>query len=640
MCDRIAHRGPDDHGVWLDGEVGIALGHRRLAIVDLSPQGHQPMVSHCGRYVVVFNGEIYNHLELREGLNGVPWRGHSDTESVLASFSRYGVIDSLPKLVGMFAFAVWDRNERRLTLVRDRMGEKPMYFGSLPSGEILFGSELHALRAHPRWVGEIDRNAVASYMRYNYVPTPYSIYKGIAKLRPGQWVQFTRAGERRDGCYWSVQDAAARGQRQPVKSDEEAVALLEDRLGSAVGSQLMADVPLGAFLSGGVDSSTVVALMTKKSTGRVRTFSIGFHEKGFDEAQYAKAVAKHLGTDHTELYATPQDALAVIPKLPDMYDEPFSDSSQIPTALIMQLARRHVTVALSGDGGDELFAGYNRYLLARRVWKCIATVPAVIRNAMAAAILAVPPAAWDAAGAVASRAFPENRRTGAVGDKVHKFASTAMRAKSIHSMYRMLVSHWDHPEELVVGGFELPTWVSDPDAWSLRSDQIDAMSLIDQLSYLPDDILVKVDRAAMAVSLETRVPLLDYRVVEFAWGLPPHQKIRDGVSKWLLRQVLYRYVPKALIDRPKQGFGVPLAQWLRGPLRDWAESLISPERLRNGGMLNASLVRRVWSEHLSGRRNWQYWIWDVLMYQAWLDGQRAEGGARCCVASSTFGQKV
>lgn len=623
MSSAIAHRGPDASGVWCDELRGVALAHRRLAVVDLSPMGQQPMESVCGRYVIVYNGEIYNHGELRKAVQGISWRGHSDTETLLACFTRWGLQASLERIVGMFAMAIWDREVQRLFLVRDRMGEKPLYYGWLPSGDFVFGSELKALRAHPRWRAEIDRDALALYMRHNAVPAPYSIYRGIFKLSPGHWLEVAPDGAMRDEHYWSTVQVADQARAHPqVLTDAQATDCLETLLGEAVAGQMVADVPLGAFLSGGVDSSAVVALMCQRSSAPVRTFSIGFTEKGYDEAVHAKAVARHLRTDHTELYVTPDDAMQVIPRLPQIYDEPFADSSQIPTFLVAQMARRHVAVSLSGDGGDELFAGYNRYLLAERAWRRLHAVPLAVRQSAARAALAFPPAAWDRLAALLSPGVPPLRRHGAIGEKIHKFASSVLPAASQAQMYRALVSHWDDRAGVVTGAGRPPPTQDALESTHSVLTPVERMCLQDQISYLPDDILVKVDRAAMAVALETRVPLLDHRLVEFAWQLPMHQKIRDGKTKWLLRQVLYRHVPAALIERPKQGFGVPLDHWLRGPLRDWAEHLIAASRLNQEGLLNAAAIRLKWDQHLQGRRNWQFLLWDVLMFQAWHEAAR------------------
>lgn len=617
MCNAIVHRGPDDSGIWFDSVAHVALGHRRLSIVDLSEHGHQPMVSHCARYVMVFNGEVYNHSELRQELGERPWRGHSDTETILALITDLGPVRVLDKLVGMFAIAVWDRELRVLTLARDRLGEKPLYYGRLTSGDFVFGSELHALRAHPNFNASIDRGSLALYMRFNTVPGERSIYTNIRKLAPGAWFQIDLQGNMKQGIYWNLREKAhviANNRRD--MDDGEALHELERLMTHAVKSQMIADVPLGAFLSGGVDSSAVVAMMCQQGSSQVRTFSIGFDEAGYNEAEHAKSVAMYLGTQHTELYVSGGDALAVVPRLAKIYDEPFADSSQIPTLLVSQLARRHVTVALSGDGGDELFAGYNRYLFAERVWKGISGVPLPIRNLLSRAMLSLSPSTIDALSLPMQKLLYKKVRHGNVGDKLHKFARAVLPARDSHDMYRSLVSQWHDPAEIVIGADEPQTLLDQHDVLSGFST-VEQMCLLDQLSYLPDDILVKVDRAAMSCSLETRVPLLDHRIVEFAWSLPMQQKFRDGQGKWLLRQLLYKFVPKSLIERPKQGFAIPLEHWLRGPLRSWAEDLLSSHSLNSSGFFDANVVRMKWGQHLSGQRNWQHQIWSVLMFQAW-----------------------
>lgn len=633
MTDTMTRRGPDDGGYWCDPDAGIALGHRRLAIIDLSPAGHQPMAAASGRFMIVFNGEIYNHLELRAALEatgaGPAWRGHSDTETLLAAFDAWGIRKTVERAVGMFAFAVWDREQRVLTLGRDRLGEKPLYYGWQGQGRqavFLFGSELKALRAHPAFEHTVDRNALCLQMRHNCIPAPYSIYRGIAKLPPGCLLSVSnRHTEPALSRYWSGEERIAQGVADPFTgTPEEAVDQLEALLKQAVRAQMLADVPLGAFLSGGVDSSTVVALMQAQSMRPVKTFSIGFHEEGYNEAEYAKAVARHLGTDHTELYVTAEQARAVIPRLQSMYDEPFSDSSQLPTFLVSQLARRHVTVALSGDAGDELFCGYSRYQFAARLWNSIDRAPLALRRLAARAITGISVEGWNRAARRLAPILPRSLRFANTGDKLHKGADV-LACRTLDELYLGLVSHWEDPAALVLGGAEPPTLLTGKAPAFPRLDGIQRMMALDLLTYLPEDILVKVDRAAMSVSLETRIPFLDHRVVEFAWRLPQSLKLRDGASKWVLRQVLYRHVPPALIERPKMGFGVPIADWLRGPLREWSEELLSESRLRREGFFDPVQLRRKWDEHLSGQRNWQYHLWDVLMFQAWHE-EHAPGG--------------
>lgn len=626
MSDAIKHRGPDDEGRWWDVESGVGLGHRRLSILDLSPAGHQPMESSCGRFVIVFNGEIYNHLDLRAqlGLRAPAWRGHSDTETLLACFTAWGVEETLKATAGMFAIALWDKQTRKLVLARDRMGEKPLYFGYV-GGMFAFASEVKVLRLLPGFRGQINRGALSLLLRHNAVPAPYCIYEDLAKLRPGTWLEISSDLVRRRDLpvvqtYWSAFESAIAGVGNQLvfASEEDAESALEAELSRAVAGQMISDVPLGAFLSGGVDSSIVVALMQKQSRPPIKTFSIGFREAGYDEAKFAGDVARHLGTEHTELYVSPDDALAVIPRLPSIYCEPFSDSSQIPTFLVAQLARQRVTVALSGDGGDELFGGYTRYFLAAQLWGRISSLPAAARKALAKLILALPVHVLNRLFDLASPIIPPAYRWPALGDKLHKGASLLKSGNGI-DLYRGLVSHWE-PSELMAHVIE-PDTLLVKEAPGLPT-LVDQMMAIDALTYLPDDILVKVDRAAMAVSLETRVPLIDHRVFEFAWRLPLHYKVRNDTGKWLLRQVLYRHVPRNLIDRPKMGFGVPIDSWLRGPLREWAEELLDEGRLKQEGFFNPTPIRHKWLEHLSGKRNWQYHLWDVLMFQAWLEEQR------------------
>lgn len=635
MGQAIAHRGPDDTGVWIDGDAGLGLVHRRLSIIDLSPAGHQPMHSAGGRYVLVFNGEIYNHgairAELERVVPGQRWRGHSDTETLLAAIEVWGVVPAVERCTGMFALALWDRETRRLQLARDRVGEKPLYYGwhgRGPARALLFGSELKALRAHPSFgadgEAEVDRDALLLFMRHGYVPAPWTIHRGVRKLPPGTIASFDAGTEAPViEPYWSAVETMLRGHAAPLDlGPDEAVDRLEALLRDAIGRQMVADVPLGAFLSGGIDSSTVVALMQSQSQTPVRTFSIGFHEQGYDEAQHAKAVAHHLGTDHTELYVTPAEAMDVVPRLPEMYDEPFADSSQIPTYLVSALARRHVTVALSGDAGDELFCGYNRYAITERMWSRIAAVPMPVRRLAAALLTAVPETGWNRLGAAAGRVLPAGHRVNRLGNKVHKGAQ-AMLGHNSDALYLRTVSQWADPAPLVPGATEPHTLLTGAPTPLAALPDVPRMMAYDLLTYLPDDILVKVDRAAMAVSLETRVPLLDHRVIEFAWQLPLALKLRGGLSKWPLRQVLYRYVPRALVERPKMGFGVPIDAWLRGPLREWAEDLLAPARLRDHG-LAAAPIRAAWQSHLDGSANAQYPLWNVLMYQAWCHRRTAD----------------
>jgi asparagine synthase (glutamine-hydrolysing) len=623
MARQIEHRGPDDAGTWVDPVQGIALGHRRLAILDLSQEGHQPMHSASGRRVLVFNGEIYNHRAIRDELERAgaapAWRGHSDTEVMLAAIDAWGLDAALKRFVGMFAFALWDREACALFLARDRLGEKPLYYG-WQGDTFLFGSELKALKAHPAFRAEVDRDALALLLRHNYIPAPYSIFKGIRKLLPGTHVRVSIDERQCDPTpYWSLREVAERGQAEPFGGSEtEAVAQLHSRLTEAVGLQMVSDVPLGAFLSGGIDSSTVVALMQAQSSRPVKTFTIGFDEEGYNEAEHAKLVARHLGTDHTELYVTAEQARSVIPRLPVLYDEPFADASQIPTLLVSRLARQHVTVSLSGDAGDELFGGYSRYGWASSLWRVLGRMPAPLRKASAGGLGHLSPRLVDALYAQVSHLLPERFRVGRPSEKLGRLA-VMLRASGPEDLYRALVSHCDAPARIVIDSAEPPTVLTDPAAWPGNQQFEDRMMYLDAMSYLPDDILVKVDRAAMGVSLETRVPFLDHRVVEFAAHVPLSMKMRQGEAKWLLRQVLYRYVPKELVDRPKMGFGVPIGTWLRGPLREWAEALLDEARLKREGFFNPQPIREQWREHLRGDRNWQYSLWNVLMFQAWLE---------------------
>jgi asparagine synthase (glutamine-hydrolysing) len=627
MATCLAHRGPDDSGIWVDERIGLALGHRRLSIIDLTPAGHQPMVSHCGRFVLTFNGEIYNYLDLRRELENSgavrQWRGGSDTEVILEGMARWGIGATLERMTGMFALAVWDRAEATLHIARDRLGEKPLYYGRLQRS-FVFASELKAFRVHPGWQGSIDRGALSLFLRHGYVPTPYSIYQGIHKLVPGTFLSIGLDGTERQTTYWSAREIVEQGVARPFGGTEkEAVEELEQLLLRAVGRQMVADVPLGAFLSGGVDSSTIVALMQAQTARPVKTFTIGFREASHNEAEHAKAVARHLGTDHTELYVTPAEARNTIPRLPTLYDEPFSDASQIPTFLVAQLARRKVTVSLSGDGGDELFGGYNRYFIGRGMWRKVGWIPAPLRRLAGTAITSASPAQWQRLLAPLAMLSPDHLQYANRGEKLHKLASV-LAAGDPDDIYRGLTSQWKNPASVVRSGSEPPTVVTERAGWADLSDFTQRMMFLDLVSYLPDDILVKVDRAAMGVSLETRVPLLDHEVVEFAWKLPLSMKLRDGEGKWLLRQLLYKYVPRELIERPKTGFEVPIGEWLRGPLRDWAESLLGEARLNQEGFFDPRPIRRIWEQHLSSRRDWQQPLWTVLMFQAWLEGENQQ----------------
>jgi asparagine synthase (glutamine-hydrolysing) len=618
MGQTLTHRGPDGDGHWIDAEVGVTLAHRRLAIIDLSSLGHQPAVSSDGRFVLAYNGEVYNYRSLRSELeaSGTRFRGHSDTEVLLEACAAWGVLDACRRFVGMFAFALWDREERELTLVRDRLGIKPLYVGFVGS-VVLFGSELGALRRHPDFGAEIDRNALVAYLRRACIPGPHTIYRDARKVMPGTALTIASDGTATSRPYWSLEQVARSGiaAREEAASDEAVVDELEELLGAAVSDRMLADVPLGAFLSGGIDSSTVVALMQRASSTPVRTYSIGSHHAGYDEATHARAVAQHLGTEHTEFIVNADDALDVIPQLPAMLDEPFADPTIIPTFLVSQLARQEVTVALSGDGGDEVFGGYTRHLVASSRMASLLKAPLAARRLAEGAVLSISPAGWERAG----RLIPARRRPPRLGEQLHK-AAGSLAARDIDDLYAKLSSQWQEPGALVRGGQEPPTWaVDDPLAW-IR-DPMERMLYRDTVGYLPDDALTKLDRAAMAVSLEGRVPLIDHRVVEHLWRLPPRFKIRNGRSKWLLRAVAERHVPQELLERPKQGFGIPIDAWLRGPLRDWAEQLLQPARLRREGYLDPVPIDAAWSEHLAGGRQRQYELWSVLMWQAWLEGQ-------------------
>ncbi|NOY72250.1 MAG: asparagine synthase (glutamine-hydrolyzing) [Gammaproteobacteria bacterium] len=621
MTKAIQHRGPDDFGIWLNNEGNLALGHRRLSIIDLTPAGHQPMHSPCGRFTLVYNGEIYNHQDLRVELEKegghFKWRGHSDSETLLAALRHWGVEKALQRLNGMFAFALWDDSEKSLFLARDRMGEKPLYYGN--NGKtFLFGSELKSLVAHPAWKGEVDRNALTLYMRHNNVPSPWSIYENINKLPPAHFVVIRDAGETisEPQCYWDLAQIAEKGCADLKYDEKKSIDELDDLLRDSVLRRMASDVPLGTFLSGGFDSTIVTALMQSQSDSPIKTFTIGFHEEGYNEATHAKAIAEHLGTEHTELYVTPEEAMDVIPKLPIIWDEPFSDSSQIPTLLVSELARKHVTVSLSGDGGDELFYGYQRYTKGHGIWKKLDLLPVSLRRALGYGLENLPGKTIEQS----LKFLPERLQVPHLADRLPKIADI-IKESSGESFYHRLVSHWKDPASLVKGGMEPMTLFNNKERLLRLPGLPERMMYLDSMTYLPDDILTKVDRASMAVSLEARVPLLDHRVVEFAWKLPMSMKYRNGKGKHLLREVLYRYVPREMMDRPKMGFGVPIDEWLRGPLREWGEELLSEKRLSEEGFFDPEPIRNMWEEHVSGKRRWHYYLWDVLMFQAWLETQ-------------------
>ncbi|MEZ5503151.1 MAG: asparagine synthase (glutamine-hydrolyzing) [Halioglobus sp.] len=623
MARALRHRGPDDEGVWADASRGIALGHRRLSILDLSPAGHQPMVSAGGRYVLVYNGEIYNHLDLRQQLAAVggvqpSWRGHSDTETLLAAIEAWGLARALSAAKGMFALALWDRQRDVLLLARDRMGEKPLYYG-WQGGAFLFGSELKALRTHPAFAAEIDRGALALFLRHNCIPAPYSIYRGIHKLPAGCWLEVSLAQPATEPVpYWQLAAVAARGVAQPFGGgDADALTALETVMSAAVRSQMLADVPLGALLSGGIDSSLICALMQAHSATPIKTFTIGFAEKELNEADHARAVAQHLGTEHTELILHARDALALIPALPTVWDEPFADSSQLPTCLVMQLAHRQVAVALSGDGGDELFCGYNRYAHVPRLVRRLGWMPTRLRRLAGALLTSIP------APALNSGLHSLGARCGvtAAGDKAHKLGQKLRTVdfSTVAGVYQSLLTEWPDAAALVIDGYIPTNLLDDRDRHPALANPVAGMMALDSLVYLPDDILVKIDRAAMAVSLETRAPFLDRDLLEFGWRLPLHFKQRHGQGKWLLRRLLERHVPPALTDRPKAGFAIPLDAWLRGALRDWAEALLAEDRLQREGFFHADPIRAAWDKHCSGRENHGARLWSVLMFQSWLE---------------------
>ncbi len=608
MSDAIAHRGPDGDGIWLNANEGVAIAHRRLAIIDLTTTGEQPMTSSCGNLVMVYNGEVYNARELSQELTNLNLRGTSDSEIILEAFSQWGITKTAKKLIGMFAISIWNRSERTLTLVRDRLGIKPIYWSNT-GHTFLFGSELKALTQHPDCPKKINHNAIAGYLRKCYINAPHSIFEGVHKLLPGSILTVTAGSEPKIEQFWSL-DNVISNSTPYVGSDHQALTDLEVLLQDAVSRRMISDVPLGAFLSGGIDSSLVASLMQNVSKSKIKTFSIGFDIEEYNEAQHAAKVAQHLGTEHTELYVTASDALNIIPSLTSMYDEPFADASQIPTFLVSKLTRKHVTVALSGDGGDELFTGYERYFTSYK-YRNILKQPQALMNAEAIALEALTPELVRKLNN-----FIPGFKNLSKGNRLSRLAPI-LREGDLIALYRKTLSHNENPNNLLLRGTEehgIPWQRAKNIAFN---DEYAMMQYIDTLDYLPDDILTKLDRASMAVSLEARVPLIDHRVVEFAWSLPKNMRVRDGQGKWLLRQLLYKYVPRELVDRPKMGFGVPIDHWLRKPLRDWAEDLLSTESLRDTGIFNPVPVKKMWQEHLNNDYNWQYGLWDILCMQDW-----------------------
>ncbi len=614
MANTLKHRGPDDEGTWADAEAGVALGFRRLSIIDLSVHGHQPMASASGRHVIVFNGEVYNFQELRKELTaaGAKFKGNSDTEVILEAIEAWGLEQAVQRFIGMFAIALWDRSERTLHLIRDRLGVKPLYWGR-QGNLLLFGSELKALRAHPGWTPEVNRGALTAYFRYAYVPAPHSIYAGIEKLLPGTIVSIGPEGNASTAAFWSMAEIRDTNKKSPFRgSDDEAADELDRLIRESVNLRMVSDVPIGAFLSGGIDSSTVVAAMQALSDRPVKTFTIGFEEAAFNEAEGAKRIAGHLGTDHTELYVSPAEARDIIPRLADLYDEPFADSSQIPTTLVSRLARKDVTVSLSGDGGDELFGGYDRYLQGQSLWNRLKAIPGPLRPLVGGVFKTIPVSAWNALFAV----LPATLTPGQKGETMHWLAGN-LTSSNFDALFQRLISTWNEPEILVPNAAEAvsPFWARE----NGNDDTLERMMYLDSVTYLPDDIMAKLDRASMAFGLEAREPLLDHRIFDFAWRLPENQKFRGGKGKWLLRQVLGRYVPDSLTEGPKQGFSVPIADWLRGPLRDWAEDLLSEKRLKEDGLLNTAQVRHTWERLMAGNTGTDARIWTVLMAQAWRE---------------------
>ena len=620
MGKSIEHRGPDDSGIWFDEKAGVGFAHQRLSIIDLSEHGKQPMISKSGRFVIAYNGEIYNFFHIKDMLSSysVPWQGGSDTEVVLAAIDIWGLEKAIEKFIGMFAFALFDKQEQKIFLVRDRLGIKPLYYSIFPK-KIIFGSELKPIKLCPGFEKQINRDVLALFLRHNYIPAPYSIYKNTYKLTPGSILEIClKSFDIKENTFWSAKDQALKGQNEPYQLDESnAVKDLESLLLDAVKIRMISDVPLGAFLSGGIDSTTITAMMQSLSSTPVRTFSIGFHEKKYNESQHARAIARYLGTDHTELIVTPEQLLDMVPKISSIFDEPFSDSSQIPTYLLALLTREHVTVSLSGDGGDELFGGYLRYNLGHDLWKKIGWLPVVMRKFLAGFIEIIPMGLLDKYGQNIAKTAGRYSASGTAGAKVRALAEI-LTASDFEDLYKRLVSHWKFPDAIVIASKEAASLLDSSKDLDRFHDLYHRMMFLDLVTYLPDDILTKVDRTTMAVSLEARVPVLDHRVVEFAWKLPLSMKVKEQDNKWILKQVLYKYVPEELVNRPKMGFGIPIDQWLRSSLRDWAESLLDESTLKQEGFFNTEMIRRKFDEHVKGSRNWHYYLWDILMFQEWL----------------------
>lgn len=618
MASQISHRGPDDSGVWVDRKGQVALAHCRLSIQDLSSAGKQPMISANERWIIAFNGEIYNHEQIRaqlqkEGWNS-KWRGYSDTETLIAAIQAWGVKKTLHNIQGMFAFALWDKSSEKLFLARDRLGEKPLYYGSC-NGSILFASELKAITAHPNWDNKVSRSTLASYLRYAYVPESQCIFEGLKKLEPGHWVEIFKGEIGQPQKFWELN--ANRPNNQLAYDDCNTISEIENRLLQIVGAQMEADVPLGAFLSGGIDSSLIVSLMQAQSDERIRTFTIGFESSGFNEAEYAKDVAQHIGTNHTELYISSTDALNTVPELPKIWDEPFADSSQIPTLILSRMASQYTTVALSGDGADELFCGYNRYAIGYKLHSFLSSLPKEIQFTISEILKRNPARLID----YLMTLLPKKFQYPSLGDRMTKLGYIISNRNN-HSFYQSLVSQIQEPESYVMSAKEPLTYIMDPNAWPALSDFRETMMFLDTMTYLPGDILTKVDRASMSASLEVRAPFLDHKFVEYAWSLPFKFKYRNGQTKWGLRKVLNKYVPQNLINRPKMGFGVPIEHWLRGSLLDWAEHLLDKRKLEQDGFFAADKIRIMWEEHLSGKRRWHHQLWTVLMFQAWLEQQK------------------